>query len=235
MNDIKLILQSLHVKFGSNIDLSLEEKSLVMEEIEVKARAIFYFKKVICSKPDITTTQIHIAQIFEEIFADITICLYLGCCSIDNPARILLRRILELGLATVYLWDLPHKFWSWNGTVDEHTNDLNFKEMLEHVNGKGYIEFINNENSSSLLSLLDKEEPNKIYRSLSNVIHGKVSSFETTAIDSYNFNKVQHGATLEYILRVENLLLALWKKRFPAEFFELEGTFTTLTRYHYEQ
>ena len=57
---------------------------------------------------------------FDEVFADVVSSIYLSACGLDKPAQMILRRALEVGAATVYVWDLPHVFSGWK----EHDEDL---------------------------------------------------------------------------------------------------------------
>ena len=66
----------------------------------------------------------------------------------DKPANIILRRILELGVAAVYLWDMPHEVYSWNN----YDQDLSFSAMLTHLNSKGYLAYISKEHAITIES-----------------------------------------------------------------------------------
>ena len=54
------------------------------------------------------------AQLLDEIFSDFALALYLFSVSLVVPARMLVRRALELGVASIYMWDLPHEYWGWS-------------------------------------------------------------------------------------------------------------------------
>lgn len=227
------IHKGLHSKFAGNIDQAITENIADLDEIEVKSRAIYYLGEILFQDPNITSTQKEVTKIFYEIFTDFTITSYLSCCAIDNAARIVLRRILELGIATVYLWDLPYKFWNWNN-YDEHSNDLSFKDMIDYLNNKGYIDFVNRENDSKLKYLIDKESANRIYRELSNVIHGKSITFESLDESSFAYKKDDLSELVEHTKKIENILISVWKARYPVQFQQLENKFTPITKYSYE-
>jgi hypothetical protein len=229
---IKTIHSDLHKKFEDNINKAFEEEIPQLDEMEIKARAIFYFGEILESDSSITDSQKEVAKIYNELFTDFTIASYLSCSGIDNGARIVLRRILELGIATVYLWDLPEKYWNWRN-YDDYGSDLNFKDMLDHVNNRGYIDFINNENSSEETNLVNKDRLNKIYRELSNVIHGKSKTFESSEESSFEFQKADLESLATYTLKIQNNLISMWRKRFPSQFEQLENQFTPLTIYSY--
>lgn len=230
---IKDIHQGLHDKFAGNLKQSLTKKSSDLEEMEVKARAAYYLGEILFKDTNITDTQREVTKIFHEIFTDFTVASYLSCCVIDNAARIVLRRILELGIATVYLWDLPYKFWNWNN-YDDYSNDLNFKEMLDYLNNRGYVDFVNKENGTTLTNLINKESASKPYRELSNVIHGKSITFESLDENSFEYKEDDLSELVEYTKKIENILLSIWKARFPNHFKQLEDKFTPVTKYNYE-
>lgn len=203
-----------------------------LDEIEIKTRAVFYFGNILENDSSINGTQKEVIKIYNEIFTDFTVVSYLSCAGIDNGARIILRRILELGIATIYLWDLPQKYWNWCN-YDDHGSDLNFKDMLEHLNNRGYIDFINSENELELKELVNKEKLNKVYRELSNVIHGKSMTFESTDESSFEHQKDDLESLTAYTLFIQNSFITMWSKRFPNQFEELKSAFTPLTKYKY--
>ncbi len=155
------------------------------------------------------------------------------CNIFSTYVKYLLRRVLELGIAIIYLWDLPYKYWNWRKSGD-YNNDLNFNEMLEYLNNMGFIDFVNQENHSSLTEFINKSAVNKIYRDLSNVIHGKLENFESNNPDRFMHNNEDLKIVLCYVLKIENILLALWKKRFPIHFSQMETELLAITKYDYE-
>ena len=227
------INESLHTKFGDNLRLALIENGTILDEAEIKSRAIFYLGEILSKNKTISDTQKEITNIYNEIFTDLTIVTYLSCCAIDNSARIILRRILELGLASVYLWDLPFKYWNWV-KYDEHNNDLNFKEMLDYLNDKGYIDFVNMENGTDIQSLISKNSTNAVYRDLSNVIHGKSNTFESLDKTCFTYQKNDLIKMAKLTILIENLLLSLWNARFPELFKKMEQEFKAITQYTHE-
>lgn len=231
---IEEIIESLHGKFGDNIKLSLTDNVGILEEVEVKSRASYELGQLLNKDTELSDTQKEITTIYPEIFTDLIVSLYLSCCAIDNSPKILLRRVLELGIAIIYLWDMPYKYWNWKKNED-YNNDLNFKEMLDYLNNTGYIDFVNKENSSVLTEIIDKNTVNKIYRELSNVIHGKSDNFESSNPDRFKYKKVDLLDVLNCALKIENILLSAWKKRFPIHFAQMEKEFLALTKYNYEQ
>jgi hypothetical protein len=125
-------------------------------------------------------------QIFDELFSDSVSALYLATCAINKPALVILRRVLELGVAAVYLWDMPHMTYAWK----KHDQDLSFSEMLKHVNSEGYKSYVSDEVGSKIESdLFPASRCQKIYGALSDVVHGKRGSFESPLPDKYTFRE----------------------------------------------
>lgn len=230
---INEILESLHLKFGDNLKLCLSEDTAILEEVEIKAKGAFILGELLHKDTSVTETQREITNIYPEIFTDLTVSIYLASCAIDNSPKILLRRVLELGIAVIYLWDLPYKYWNWKKN-DDYNNDLNFKEMLDYLNNTGYMDFINQENKTSLSDLVNKNSTTRIYRELSNVIHGKSDNFESSNPDRFKHKKEDLLHVLNYALTIENILLSLWKKRFPTHFEKMENELLAITKYTYE-
>lgn len=123
-------------------------------------------------------------RIYDEIFSDGVSAVYLASCAMDKPANIVLRRILELGVACLYLWDMPHEAHSW----DSSDRDLSFTEMLKHINSKGYLSFVSSENNGKEQSgLFPTPRSQEIYGDLSDIVHGKLNTFETALPDRFEF------------------------------------------------
>jgi hypothetical protein len=95
-----------------------------------------------------------------------------------------------LGIALIFLWDLPCTFWGWK----EHDNDLNFKEMIEHLSSDSYRTYIKNINinykDEEILHIIDAR---RLYRELSNITHGKISSFESNLPERFTYSLCDWG------------------------------------------
>lgn len=222
------VFEELREKFSSNLKTSLTEKAEELHQVETKARAFAVLGQIISEDQNLSKSQKDITAIFDEIFADIVTSIYLAGCSLDKPAQLTLRRALELGIAAIYLWDNPAQFWGWKC----HDKDLSFKEMIDYLNSDNYKSFIVLENLSSSNSYqFDVSQANKLYRILSNTIHGKITTFETVLPDCFNFNSNDWSAHLELVLKVENLLFGLWENRFEKAFLELEIRLPSLRRF----
>ncbi len=205
------ILFDLHSKLEKNLKKSFEGEIEIFKRAEIKARSFTVVCSILKDKYSLGSHQEEILTIFDELFADIIISIYLAGCSLDNPAKSLLRRVIELGVGTVYLWDLPHKFWGWK----ECEMDLSFANMLTHINSAEYRTLVSKENLAySQEMLIDHNIATKIYGSLSDTVHGKISTFESVLPDRYKFNLNDWTEHLRKTEEIENILLELWNKRF---------------------
>ena len=150
-------------------------------------------------------------KIYDEIFSDGVSAIYLATNAMDKPANILLRRILELGLAAIYLWDMPHIAFSWN----DHDQGLNFKEMINHVNSKGYISYINNENNTKIKSeLISASRSQNIYGKLSDIVHGKIATFESLFPERFKFVEEEWNQFIDLFEEVICMLVKTFMLRF---------------------
>ena len=123
----------------------------------------------------------------------------------------MLRRVLELGLAAVYLWDQPHLFWGWK----ELDQDLSFNEITAHLSGQPYLWFVASENGSTeTISLFDLSLARNEYRALSNTVHGKFSTFESPLTDRFRHSNIDWTAHLNRLEAIQDLLLNAAKGRF---------------------
>lgn len=158
-------------------------------------------------------------KIYDEIFSDGIASLYLASNAMDKPANIVLRRVLELGIAALYLWDMPHMAFSW----DQHDQDLSFTEMLNHINSKGYISYVNKENNVDIESeLISSSRAQRIYGTLSDIVHGKITTFESSISDRFKFVRGDWEHFAKLIEEVVLMLLKAYLIRFDleAEVFE---------------
>lgn len=206
------ILKDLDNKFQENLDMFLSQVNTDCKEIDIKARAIAALGQISSDAQGLQASQIEITWIYNEVFSDIILSLYFTACALDKPAQSVLRRALELGVAIVYLWDLPHVFWGWKN----HDNDLNFNEMLDHLSKDGYRSYL----ASLDIKCCDNRffdfcETRRLYRILSNTIHGKISTHETKLPDKFSSNPEDWKCNLLLISSVENILLQLYNIRFP--------------------
>jgi hypothetical protein len=225
--DATLIFGKLMSKFGANLGQSLKISIRELSATELKARACAQVGRILSESRGLTSTQKEITCIFNEIFGDLVCSLYFAGCALDRPVQMVLRRVLELGVGTVYLWDLPHAFWGWK----RHDQDLNFKQMLEHLGSDAYRSYVSSANPRFCGSqLLDQTEARNLYRDLSNAIHGKLSTFESLLPDRFTHTAPDWRDHLALVDKVENLLLSLWKNRFDEVERNLASTMPQLQR-----
>src|SRR4051794_5105457 len=107
----KDLIQDFHLTFGHNIGILSPDALKTIENIDVKLRAIDECHSVILDK--YAGSEVHkkqCSQLIPEIFSDFTISMYLFSAGLIVPGRLGLRRGLELGVAVIYMWDLPHEY-----------------------------------------------------------------------------------------------------------------------------
>jgi len=206
----KLILE-LQSKFNTNLNKSIIQNQNCLKRLFIKTRAISEIGLILKESNGLRSDQIEITAIFDEIFADIITSLYLAGSALDKPAQMVLRRALELSVAIVFLWDLPHLFYGWKN----HDNDLNFNDMLKHLSDIGYLSYLSrsipNRKSDSII---ETETLQRIYRQLSNTIHGKISTFETNLVDRFQHNDSDWTNYLIFLEKVVDEIISLLFNRF---------------------
>src|SRR5687768_16804775 len=107
------VLRKLGAQFAQNFSTALTTQIPEIARVELKSRCLATVGELIRDKCCVSITQKQIAAIYDEIFADCICSIYLAAQGLDKPAQLVLRRVLELGLAVIYLWDQPHLFWGW--------------------------------------------------------------------------------------------------------------------------
>ena len=207
------ILLELNSKFSATLKSSIETDVGLCSRAELKARAIIETAEILKSTSHLSPSAKATLCIYDEVFADTICSVYFAGCALDKPAQMLLRRALELGFASVYLWDLPQRFWGWK----DHDKDLNFNEMLEYFSTEAYKTFLKIENPLyDGADLVDFARARDLYRILSNVVHGKIANFESTLPDRFQHNPVDWKKHLQNVVEVEDILIDLWQARFEA-------------------
>jgi hypothetical protein len=220
-----IILQNLHDKFGVNLKTALSQNGSLLKEVELKARALQLANKALLS---IATQEHHreMTQICDEIFSDTVISIYLAGCTLDKPAHAALRRALELGVAVIYLWDLPHEYWGWK----MHGQDLSFSNMLTHLDRSDYRSMLSKINPTTPTWTVATTEAKRLYRILSDTVHGKPSTLELTSPTRFEFASADWETHLTHTRDVENLLIASYCGRFPNITEELNKQLPQLQR-----
>jgi hypothetical protein len=201
---------ALNRKFCENLQLATTQEEALCSRTEIYARAIPAAAELLRKSLPPTDWHTDVLCLFDEVFADVICSIYLGASGLAKPAQMSLRRTVEVGVASVYLWDLPHLFWAWK----THDNDLNMNEMLNHLASPGYLSFVRSQNSSYRGdSLLDISLARSVYRELSNIVHGKISTFECTLSDRFEHRPDDWRSHLNRVFEVEGLLIHLWQNR----------------------
>lgn len=209
----RLVMEELNKKFNGNFNQwkSLSEQNL--EKVFLGLHCIALVGEILNDQKSSKHHEI-CCKIYDEIFSDGVSALYLASNAMDKPANIVLRRVLELGLAALYLWDMPHMAFSW----DKHDQNLSFTDMLNHINSKGYISYINTENSTEIDGeLISSSNAQRIYGSLSDIVHGKIATFESSLPDRFIFIESEWNQFVELLEEIVVILLKAYISRFNLE------------------
>jgi hypothetical protein len=207
------IFRKLAEQFSQNFVTALNSPIPEINRVELKARCLSSVGELLRDKCAVSNTQKQIAAIYDEVFADCVCSIYLAAQGLDKPAQLVLRRVLELGLAAIYLWDQPHLFWGWK-EVDE---DLSFTEITRHLSTKPYLRFVASENGTTdPIPIFDVTLARNEYRALSNTVHGKISTFESPLIDRFRHSDDDWKSHLVRLEAIQDLVLNIARGRFPA-------------------
>lgn len=211
---IQTVLVALHDSFGKNLT-SIDQVLLPrLDNIDLQSRMISEAKSQLlngyCSGP----VQIKICEeLLDEIFSDFSLAMYFCAGGLIIPSQMSTRRAFELGVAAIYLWDLPHAFWGWRNRDD----DLSFSGMIAHLNSTGYLEYLGQlHNSPNIGSMCKQAEFQKIYRELSNTVHGKTSNLPPLSPERFDLECSQEFVIqqFELIERAQASILRLIFGRF---------------------
>lgn len=204
------VMKDLNEKFNGNFNewRSISEKNIDITFIGL--RSVAAVGEILADR----VTSMHhdiCRKIYDEIFSDGTCAVYLAANAMDKPANIVLRRVLELGVAAIYLWDMPHKAFSWGLP----SQDLSFTEMVNHINSKGYLSYVINENKyGSVLEILPSSRVQEIYGKLSDVVHGKITTFESSMPNRFVFDKDKWDNFIVLVNEVVRILVSAYVLRF---------------------
>jgi hypothetical protein len=205
------ILRRLAAQFAENFETALRAAIPETKRVELKSRCLSSVGGLLRDKCAGSNTQSQIAGIYDEVFADCVCSIYLAAQGLDKPAQLVLRRVLELGLAGIYLWDQPHLFWGWK----ELDADLSFNEITDHLSSTAYLRFVASENAATVPSpLFDATLARKEYRALSNTVHGKLNTFESPLADRFRHSDGDWKSHLARLEAVQDLLISAARGRF---------------------
>jgi hypothetical protein len=203
MNKVpKEIMFELHEKFVDNFVEWKKTDNDRLERVFISLQCVAATGEILSKRSNSKHHDI-CCKIYDEIFSDGISAIYLASISMDKPAKAVLRKMLDLGVAALYLWDMPHIAHSWNN----HDQDLSFSEMLNHISSKGYIAYINSVNSDFVGSeLLPSKRLQKIYGDLSDIVHGKITTFESSMPDRFKFVESEWHSFIDLIEEVVGIL-----------------------------
>jgi hypothetical protein len=216
------LFRDLHHKFERNIALSTSDLIPEVVSAEVKARATYQLSQELAKKHTSSPFHMLLVSVIGEVFSDTFLSMYLASCALDNSARMLGRRALEMGLAVVYLWDQPSRFYGWY----LHDQDLSFQEMVDYVNDSSFRTFLDREAGTK--AAFDVTVATKLYRSFSNVVHGKPDSLESSLPDRFTYSQDDWRRYIVLVNEAQDFLLRLWEARFPMEFAEMKKSLPAL-------
>ena len=214
----KEILEELSLKFNKNMASWAKSDHQSLSRTFLFARAITEIGQVL-KKPNLPKHQQRCCAIFDEIFSDTISAVYLATCAIDKPANIVMRRVLELGIAALYLWDMPHVMYAW----EYHGQDLSFTEMINHINSAGYRQYVSEELGKTVENdIVESTILKDHYGRLSDVVHGRISSFESNLPERFTFNENDWKSFVAMANEILEALLKSYFNRFKvsAEIFK---------------
>jgi len=210
IQNLSTIFLELSHKFAANLRASMQVSLESLERAERKARMLGDYHNLLLNCAN-SNSQRELATIPIEIFAALVCSLHFSASGLDKPGQGILRRVLELGIAVVYLWDLPHAYYGWK----EHDKDLNFNDMLDHLRSAEYKSFLRAEiQSYTGGEFVDTSALHQIYRRLSNTIHGKLATLEVVLHDRFQHSALDWANHLALVLTVEDAIARLWQSRF---------------------
>ena len=205
------VLRRLGDQFSSNRTAALSSELPELKRVEMKCRCLASVGQIMRTTCARSPSQQQIAAIIDEVFADSVCSIFLAAEGLDKPAQLVLRRVLELGLATFYLWEQPHIFWGWK----EYDKDLTFTEITEFLSSESYLRFVASENDSTEpVPLFNVSLARIEYRALSNVVHGKISTFESSLADRFRHSHSDWTSHLSRVETIQDLLMSFACNRF---------------------
>ncbi|WP_156465772.1 hypothetical protein [Methylobacterium sp. Leaf106] len=206
------LLKALHEKFGRNLRSLNTEVVEVLDNIDTDLRLLARLAEFL--EIDINSGDLHRqggASLLREAFSDLSQAMYLQCIGLVVPGRMSTRRAFELGIASVYIWDLPHAYWGWI----KCDADFSFSEMIAHLSSEPYMELLRSQQGASAAAPLSIKECQKLYRQLSNTVHGKHSDLPMLSPARFDAEKTKTIKELGDIQTVLKMITAAWSSRVP--------------------
>jgi hypothetical protein len=216
--ELGTIVTALHAKFAEN-QVQAISHTRNAQLSDALSSIFFHVSEFLYQKESLAAHERLLAQYLKEVFADGVCAIYLAFSGLDTPARILIRRMLELGYVFLAYFDNPARFWDWNS----NDKDISFSDLESTLGSEGYITFL------SHASRLDVATYRKAivslraaYSELSNVVHPKPYNFETTVDDAFAFNASHLQSVMRMQETVHKGLLYLIFCRFPLAYEHAE-------------
>lgn len=207
---VEELLSALHLKFSNNFAASQQQIGRA-SGVERQARSLCTASNLLAKSAGDSEHQRELAKCLDEVFGDLICAIYLSCCGMNVPARMLLRRSLELGLVVAAYWDSPVNYWTWR----EHDGDIKFSTISAHLRSDGYKTMCKKQATVSEVDCTDiLQTLDTLYGDLSNVVHPKLYNFSTAGANSYTFNDEDFGKTLSYAARVLSTISTVLSARF---------------------
>jgi hypothetical protein len=222
------LIHSLHTRFGGNIE-NLELDTIhLFDKIDLNSRVIDGIRVELLADHCGTDGQKkNCAEILDEVFADFTLAMYLLAIGLIIPARMSARRAFELGVAAVYMWDLPHEYWGWKN----HDTDLSFSNMITHLNSIGYLAYLASIHGRlDTEAICDRVDFQKIYRQLSNTVHGKIEGLPPLSPERFVADKNGITEHLQLTKEVQDRLINLFYGRFSELKEKMQKSFPQIER-----
>lgn len=225
---VKDLLCALHAKFGQNTEAMEDEAWALLDRIDLNSRIISEIRAALSREYCDTEWQTKLCtELLEEVFSDFSLAMYLSTIGLIVQARMSVRRAFELGLATVYMWDLPHEYWGWR-RGDE---DLSFSVMVAHLNSGGYFEYLKHlRGVESVSPICDQTKFQNIYRELSNTVHGKISGLPPLSPERFLPDRNGVKEHLELEAKAQDATIALLFGRFSGLQADIEAIFPQIKR-----
>jgi hypothetical protein len=204
------LLSALHLKFSTNFEACRPSLNKATDA-ERQARTLSSASKHLERRAGDVQHQRALATYLDEIFGDSICAVYLACSGLNIPARMLLRRSLELGLVVASYWDSPVDFWTWR----EHDGNIRFADLCRLLQSEGYRSLLRHQPIPSRVdsgaALQGLEE---LYGELSDVVHPKPRNFSTAGVGAYQFDPGELEKTLNYANRVHSAIATILAARF---------------------
>ena len=108
---------------------------------------------------------------------------------------------------------------------------MSFSKMLDHISSASYRSYLKRDGATKTDDpIIDSNAAERIYGELSDTVHGKIAEFDIPIIDRFKYSATDWKNHLELTINVADVLMGLWRKRFPSVEAELEKRMPQLLR-----